>query len=77
MNSNGSGVTFSEHDLVMAKRIIGLMNQVKYTLDPLQIVQGAEAIMWFQRDLLKSIEENIMEVKKVINTKKETSGDNE
>jgi len=70
MQSNGSGLTFSDSDVTMLKRVIGLINQSKYTLDPLQMCQAAEALLWMQRDLLKGIEENIMEIKKVIDTKK-------
>lgn len=67
MESNGSGLTFTENDLIMAKRIIGLLNSTKFNLDPLQMVQGAEALVWLQRDLVKGISDNIMEFKRNIN----------
>lgn len=70
MKSNGSGLTFEERDVVMIKRLIGLINQSKFNLDPSQIVQAAEALVWIQRDLIKEMEANIFEVKKVIDTKK-------
>jgi len=73
MNSNGSGLTFSEHDVNMAKRLIGLMNQTKFNLDANQMVLGAEAMLWLQRDLVKNMQDNIFEVNKVIDTKKESS----
>lgn len=71
MQSNGSGVVFTDSDINMARRIAGLMNKSKYELGTVEIVQAAQAITWFQSELFKHMEDNVMEVTKVIDPKKD------
>jgi hypothetical protein len=67
MQNLGGGVTFSENDHEMAKLVLGLINQAKYTLAPQQILQAAQALNWY-RQLVEAVEANIFEIKKVVNT---------
>ncbi len=64
MECSGGGVTFDDNDLVMAKRIWGLLSSVKFSLDVQQTVQAAEALKWYT-SLAPMMENNILEIKKI------------
>lgn len=70
MENSGSGVTFSEHDTVMIRKVIGLLNKAKFDgVSATQIMEASETLFWLRDSLLKHMDENVMELKKVVDPK--------
>lgn len=65
MKSTGFGVTFTERDLSMAKRIKETLDTVDYELKGgAQVILLAESVIWLIRELIPNIESNILELLK-------------
>lgn len=69
MNNTGHGVTFDERDLKLAKVMLEVFKKSDMKLEGHQVLQVAEVFLWMSRELLPKIEENILELKKVIKPK--------
>lgn len=66
MESSGSGVTFSESDVAQCQKVIGLLSKADFKLGAAQVIEAAQALIWLQKDLLKAMNDNVMELKRVI-----------
>lgn len=66
MESSGNGVTFSENDIKLCQSVIGLLNKASFNLSAAQAIEAAQALVWIQRDLIKIMNDNVMELKRVI-----------
>lgn len=62
MENSGGGVTFTAKDVTLAKRILMMLNSAEFKLDGKQIVMATEAMMWFDKTLIKHMDENILEL---------------
>lgn len=65
MNSSGSGMTFTDEDVKMGRRIIGLLSRVEsFKLSAKEILEAAVAMQW-QEQLVKEMNDNVMELIKI------------
>lgn len=71
MENSGGGVTFTEKDLVLAKRIAAMIDAADFKVGGVELIKSAEAVVWYVRDLMKHIEANILEVRKLTKAKEE------
>jgi hypothetical protein len=65
MEVSGNGVTFTDQDILMAKRIIGMLTKGKFDLSAQEIVYASESMQWMQNTLLPNMEKCVLEIKKV------------
>lgn len=61
MQSNGSGLTFSDSEVLNAKRLLGLLNKANFNLSAVQMIEGARALD-FLKELIPNMEANVFEV---------------
>lgn len=62
MEYTGNGAVFSDTDLTMCKRLVGLLNNGRFTLDAKQTLEAAQAMTWLTKSMLKAIEDNVKEL---------------
>lgn len=68
METTGNGMTFTDRDIIMAKRVIGLMTKGrKFELELKEISMATDALRWFESELLPGMEQCVLEIKKVYN----------
>lgn len=65
MELSGNGATFLELDVVMAKRILGMLTKAEFKFNAQETIYAGEAMMWFQNTLIPSMEKCVLEIKKV------------
>ena len=65
MEVSGNGATFLDQDIVMAKRILGMLIKGKFDLGAQEIVHASESLQWCQNTLLPAMEQCAFEIKKV------------
>ena len=63
MMPSGFGLTFTERDLQMAKRVKVILGSLDFKLEgALQVVQAGDALRWFE-EFIPNLEKNIFEMK--------------
>jgi len=60
MLSSGSGLTFTDQDVVLCRVVIGLLDRPKFELKAPEIVEASKALVWVQ-ELLKQIKDNVFD----------------
>jgi hypothetical protein len=60
MQSSGSGLTFTDQDVMACRIVIGLITKAKYELKAPEIVESARGLVWIE-ELLKNIKDNVLD----------------
>lgn len=61
MQSSGSGLTFTDHDLKMVRVIMGLLSRATFKeLDAGSVSEGSNAFRWIE-ELAKSMKDNVLD----------------
>lgn len=61
MQSSGSGLTFTDHDVKMVRVVIGLLSRAKFQdLEASGVVEGSQALGWIN-ELVQGVKDNVLD----------------